>query len=248
VEPGDYDFKKAIEKSSNSYFIYFGLRTGIRKVVAMAEKFHFGERTGVLPGQESKGIFPSLKKVESRDWSEGQSAYICFGQGQMAVTPIQIAVAYSAIANGGTVLWPRLVQRIEPQDPNSGEAPTLYPSGLVRDRIGVSERSLGILKDAMLGETEEGSGTAAQVPGLRICGKTGTAQVENEKGEQIGQNFWFASFAPYEDPKYAVIVAVQKPADYHGFGGTVCAPIAHDIYTELVKKDPSILQTVADNR
>lgn len=245
VKPGDYDFKEAIEKSSNSYFIYYGLRTGIRKVVAMAEKFHFGERTGVLPGQEAKGIFPSLKKVESRDWSEGQSAYICFGQGQMAVTPIQIAVAYSAIANGGTVLYPRLVQRIEPQDPHSGEAPTVFLSGLVHDHIDVSARSLGILKDAMLGETEEGSGTQAQVPGLRICGKTGTAQVENEKGEQIGQNFWFASFAPYDNPKYAVIVAVQKPADYVGFGGTVCAPIAHDIYTELVKKDPTIVQTVA---
>ena len=164
----------------------------------------------------------------------------------MAVTPIQIAVAYSAIANGGSVLWPRLVQRIEPQDPESGEAPTVFPSCLVRDQIGVSARSLGILKDAMLGETEEGSGTQAQVPGLRICGKTGTAQVENEKGEQIGQNFWFASFAPYEDPKYVVIVAVQKPADYQGFGGTVCAPIAHDIYTELVKKDPTILQAVAN--
>jgi penicillin-binding protein 2 len=245
VPPGDYDFKKAIEMSSNSYFIYYGLRTGIQKVVAMSEKFHFGERTGVLPGQESKGIFPSLKKVEGRDWSEGQSAYICFGQGQMAVTPIQIAVAYSAIANGGYVLWPRLVQRIEPQDPNSGEAPMIIPSGVVRDHLDVHPRSLRILLDAMLGETEEGSGHAAQVPGLRICGKTGTAQVENEKGEQVGQNFWFASFAPYENPKYAVIVAVQKPANYVGFGGTVCAPIAHDIYTELVKKDPAIVQTVA---
>jgi len=245
VPPGDYNFKRAIEMSSNSYFIFYGLRTGIQKVVAMSEKFHFGERTGVLPGQESKGIFPSLKKVEGRDWREGDSAYICFGQGQMAVTPIQIAVAYSAIANGGYVLWPRLVQRIEPQDPHSGEAPVIIPSGVVRDQIGVSARSLHILQDAMLGETEEGSGHQAQVPGLRICGKTGTAQVENEKGEQVGQNFWFASFAPYGDPKYAVIVAVQKPANYQGFGGTVCAPIAHDIYTELVKKDPSILQTVA---
>jgi penicillin-binding protein 2 len=248
VPPGDYDFKKAIEMSSNAYFIHYGLNAGIEKVVAMADKFHFGERTGVLPGQEARGIFPSMKKIESRDWREGDSAYICFGQGQMAVTPIQIAVAYAAIANGGSVLWPRLVQRIEPQDPHSSEAPTITASGVVRDRIGVSARSLGILKDAMLGETVEGSGQQARVPGLRICGKTGTAQVENEKGAQIGQNFWFASFAPYENPKYVVIVAVQKPADYKGFGGTVCAPIAHDIYTELVKKDPSILQTVADAR
>lgn len=246
VPPGDYDFKKAIEMSSNAYFIFVGLHTGIQKVIEMAEKFHFGERTDVLPGQESKGIFPSLTKVESRDWREGDSAYICFGQGQMAVTPIQIAVAYSAIANGGHVLWPRLVQRIEPQDANSGQASIILPSGVVRDELGVSARNLGILRDAMLGETEEGSGRQAQVPGLRICGKTGTAQVQNEKGENVGQNFWFASFAPYEDPKYAVVVLVQKPQNYVGFGGTVCAPIAHDIYTELVKKDPGILQSVAN--
>lgn len=245
VPPGSYDFKKAIEMSSNSYFIYNGLRIGIKKVVAMAHKFHFGERTGVLPGQESKGIFPSLKKVESRDWREGDSAYICFGQGQMAVTPIQMAVAYSAIANGGEVLWPRLVQRIESQDPNSEEGPTVFPDGVVRDELNVHPRSLEILRDAMLGETEEGSGRQAQVPGLRICGKTGTAQVENEKGEMVGQNFWFCSFAPYSNPKYAVVVTVQKPYSYYGFGGTVCAPIAHDIYTELLKKDPSIEEKMA---
>ena len=68
----------------------------------------------------------------------------------MAVTPMQMAVAYSAIANGGTVLWPRLVERIEPQDPASGEAVTNFPAGLVRDNIGVSARSLKILRDAML--------------------------------------------------------------------------------------------------
>lgn len=159
----------------------------------------------------------------------------------MAVTPIQMTVAYSAIANNGTVLWPRLVQRIESQNPDSGEEPTIYPSGVVRDQLNVSARNLRIVHEAMLGETEdpEGTGKAAVVPGLRICGKTGTAQIQNEKGELIGYNVWFASFAPYEDPKYAVVVMVQKfPAS--GSGGLVCAPIAHDIYAELVKKDPTI--------
>jgi penicillin-binding protein 2 len=241
--PGDYNFKRAIERSSNSYFIYNGYRR-IQKVVEMADKFHFGEKTGIgmTTSQETRGKFPSLKKIQSSDWHDGDSANICFGQGDMAVTPIQMAVAYSAIANGGTVLWPRMVERIESQDPDSGEAPTFYPSGVVRDRIGVSERSLKIVHDAMLGETEdeEGTGKSAVVPGLRICGKTGTAQIENEKGEFIGYNVWFASFAPYENPKYVVLVMVQKfPAS--GSGGTVCAPIAHDIYAEIVKKDPTVL-------
>jgi penicillin-binding protein 2 len=247
--PGEYDFKRAIERSSNAYFIHTGLDLGIENVVLMAQKFHLGERTGIFPkGQESRGIFPTLKEINSRDWHTGDSANICFGQGQMAVTPMQMAVAYCALANGGTFLWPRLVSRIEPQDPNSGEVPTDFPSGVVRDRLDVSQRSIHIVHEAMLGETEdvEGTGHNADVTGLQICGKTGTAQIKNEKGELLGYNWWFASFAPFQDPKYVVIVTVQK---FHatGSGGIDCAPIAHDVYAELAKKDPGILQSVAVN-
>jgi penicillin-binding protein 2 len=247
--PGEYNFKRAIERSSNAYFIHTGLDLGIDKVVLMGEKFHLGERTGVFPkGQESRGIFPTRKEINSPDWHDGDSANICFGQGQMAVTPMQIAVAYCAIANGGTVLWPRLVARVEPQDPNSGETPTIFPSGVARDHLNVSQRSIHIVQDAMLGETEdpEGTGHQADVPGLQICGKTGTAQIKNEKGELLGYNWWFASFAPYQSPKYVVIVTVQK---FHasGSGGIDCAPIAHDLYAELAKKDPAILEPVARN-
>ena len=84
----------------------------------MAEKFHFGERTGLPTRQETPGIFPTLARVHS-DWHDGDTANMCIGQGEIAVTPMQMAVAYAAIANGGRVLWPRLVERIEPQDPAS---------------------------------------------------------------------------------------------------------------------------------
>jgi len=235
VTPGDYNFKRAIEESSNSYFIFNGLRTGIEKIVRLAEKFHFGEGMDLPTRQETKGIFPTLERIKKSDWRDGDSANICFGQGEMAVTPMQMAVAYSAIANGGKVLWPRLVQRIEPQDPASGETATNFPSGLVRDEISVKPRSLKILRDAMLSETEEGTGQAAVVPGLNICGKTGTAQVKNEHGQESGWNYWFASFAPYENPRYAVVVMVQS--ENRGSGGSVCAPIAHDIYAEILKKE-----------
>jgi penicillin-binding protein 2 len=253
VSPGAYNFQRAIAQSSNSYFIFNGLRTGIQKIVALAEKFHFGDTNGLPTRQESRGIFPSLKQVRSSGWRDGDSANICFGQGQMAVTPMQVAVAYSAIANGGTVLWPRLVERIEPQDPASGEVATNFPSGIVRDEIGVSAHSLKILGEAMLTETEnpEGSGYNAfhqngSTLKIRVCGKTGTAQVENERGQKTGWNYWFASFAPYENPKYAVIVMVQSESG--GSGGIVCAPIAHDIYAEILKKEntPSTPRILAE--
>ena len=113
-----------------------------------------------------------------------------------------------------------------------------FPSALVRDHIGVSARSLRILHTAMLAETEdaEGTGKDARVTGLRICGKTGTAQVQDSANRWIGYNFWFASFAPYENPRYAVVVLVQTE-EHNGSGGVTCAPIAHDIYEEILNKE-----------
>ncbi|HKW28679.1 MAG TPA: penicillin-binding transpeptidase domain-containing protein [Verrucomicrobiae bacterium] len=230
--PGQYNFRRAIIFSSNTYFITVGLRAGIEHLVRMAEKFHFGERTGLPTRQETPGIFPTLKQVSSADWHDGDSANICIGQGEMAVTPMQMAVAYAAIANGGTILWPRLVERIEPQDPASGEAVINYPTAVVRDHLGVNARNLKILRDAMLAETQEGTGQAAQVPGLQICGKTGTAQVMNSRNQEIDRTTWFASFAPYENPRYAVVVMMEGRT----FWGATCAAIAHDIYGEIVKK------------
>jgi len=239
ASPGQYDLRRAIIYSCNTYFITVGLRAGIENIINMAEKFHFGERTDLPTRQETAGILPTLKQAQSPGWRDGDSANICIGQGEMAVTPMQIAVAYSAIANGGTVLWPRLVERVETQDPASGEAATTFPAGLARDHLGVSARNLKILRDAMLGETEEGTGKPARVSGLEICGKTGTAQVMNTRNQEIDRTTWFASFAPYENPRYAVVVMVESGT----YGGPTCAPIAHDIYVELAKKDSTILQT-----
>jgi penicillin-binding protein 2 len=213
------------------------LRTGIEKIVRLGEKFHLGQREGLPTLQDAKGNFPTLERIKNPDWRDGDSANICFGQGEVAVTPMQIAVVYSAIANGGKVLRPRFVERIESQDPASSEAPAIFPSGVVRDTLGVRPRSLKILHDAMLAETEdvEGTGRAAALPGLRVCGKTGTAQIKNEHGQLIRWDYWFASFAPYENPRYAVIVMVQS--ENRGSGGVVCAPIAHDIYEAILKSE-----------
>ena len=247
--PGNYNFKRAIERSSNSYFIQVGLQTGPDRIVALAEKFHFGQKSNLPTRQETSGTMPTLVRVH-HDWRDGDTANMCIGQGEVAVTPLQMAVAYAAIANGGTVLWPRLVSRIEPQDPESPETATHFPAGLVRDRLGVSAWSMGKLHEAMLAETEdvEGSGKAVRVQGLRICGKTGTAQVQDNGNRTTGYNYWFASFAPYESPKYAVVVMVQIPGPLAGFGGSICAPIAHDIYETILKKEtaggPRMLATM----
>jgi penicillin-binding protein 2 len=231
--PGQYNLRRAIIRSCNTYFITEGLQAGIGNIVRMGEKFYLGEPTDLPTRQETKGIFPTPARVHS-NWRDGDTANLCIGQGDIAVTPMQMAVVIAAIANGGKVLWPRLVERIEPQDPVSGEAPTVFPSGVVRGELGVQARNLKILQDAMLAETEdpEGTGRTAVVPGLRICGKTGTAQVMDEQNRVVDHTVWFASFAPYENPRYAVVVMVE-----HGGSSAICTPIAHDIYEAILKSE-----------
>ena len=208
----------------------------------LAEKFHLGENLDLPTRQETSGNLPSAERIHNR-WSAGDTANICIGQGEVEVTPLQMAVVYSAIANGGTVYWPRLVSRIEPQDPTSRGLVTNLPSALVRDHIGVSAKSLRILFDAMRGETEdpEGTGKAARVGDeLRICGKTGTAQVQDSANRTTGYNYWFGSFAPYENPRYAVVVMLQVAGPMMaGGGGAMCAPVAHDIYQAILEKEKS---------
>ena len=224
-------------RSSNSYFIQAGLQTGVNRILALAEKFQLGEKGSLPTRQETAGNLPSFERIRE-GWSDGDTANLCIGQGEVSVTPLQMAVVYSTIANGGTVYWPRLVSRIEPQDPLLREVATNFPAGLVRDRLGVSGRNLRILHNAMLAETEdaEGTGQAAKVSGLRICGKTGTAQVMDEHNRVVDHTTWFASFAPYESPRYAVVVMVEGGSS----GGGTCAPIAHDVYEKILQKQTAV--------
>jgi penicillin-binding protein 2 len=231
--PGYYDFRRAIMFSSNTYFITNGMKAGVDAIIKLAQRLHLGERMGLPTRQETSGILPGLKRVHS-GWSRSDTASLCIGQGEIAVTPLQMAVMTAALGNGGKVLWPRLVDRIEPQDPTVGEAPTLFPSSRVRDHLGVSPDHLQILREAMRDEVEDaGTGARAVVPGLRICGKTGTAQVANERNQVVDWITWFISFAPYEDPRYAVVVMVESGSS----GGSTCAPIAAKIYEAILESE-----------
>jgi penicillin-binding protein 2 len=233
--PGPYDFYRAIVKSSNTYFIDKGLKTGIEKIVQMAKRLHLGEGTGLQTRQDNPGKFPTLERVKS-NWHDGDTANICIGQGAMSVTPLQMAVMISAYANGGTVLWPRLVDRIEPVDPASSAQPTVLEKGRVRDHLGVQRRSLEILRDAMRRDVLDGTGANAEVTGMPAAGKTGTAQVMDAHNHTTANTVWFASFAPFDNPRYAVIVMVEIEVNA-GSGGRTCAPIAHEIYQALLERE-----------
>ena len=164
ADAGTYNFKKAFIKSSNTYFITNGMRAGIESIVRLAEKLHLGEKTGLLNSQETAGSFPKIATVR-RGWIAPDTAYICIGQGKMAVTPLQMAVMVSAIANGGRVLWPRLVQRLDPADPNVDDPPIEFPPKPARDFLKVKEASLNVTRAAMLADVETG-GTGKELAPL----------------------------------------------------------------------------------
>jgi penicillin-binding protein 2 len=243
--PGNYNFRTALMHSSNTYFITNGFRAGIESIIRLGQRLHLGERIGLQTRQETPGSLPSLHTVTS-NWRVGDTANLCIGQGPIAVTPLQMAIMTAAIANGGKVLWPRLVDRIEPLDPLA--TPIRFSPGKVRDDLGVKARTLQIVREAMLADVEDpnGTGTRARVDGLKICGKTGTAQVMDEHNKLMGDTVWFTSFAPFEKPRYAVVVMVEMAVN-EGFGGTVCAPIARKVYQALVEREKGAAGAVASS-
>jgi len=236
--PGNYNFKEALKHSSNTYFVTNGLKTGIEKIVRLGQRLHLGKRMDLKTHQETAGRFPNLNRISS-NWLVGDTANICIGQGEIAVTPLQMAVMTVALANGGKVLWPRLVDRVEPPDP-AAAPPLIFPKGRVRDELGVKPENMKIVHEAMLADTQEagGTGVRAAVPGLEICGKTGTAQIM-EGRKTVAETTWFVSFAPAANPRYAVVVMIETAVN-EGSGGKTCAPIAAKIYKALLERERAL--------
>jgi penicillin-binding protein 2 len=242
--PAEFNLHRAVKLSSNAYFVHYGLIIGMDRILAMGQRLHLGERTGIPIGQEVPGTFPTQpwQQANLTGWHEGDTANLCIGQGYLTVTPLQMAVMTAAIANRGTVFWPRLVASVQPQDPESSDKTAVFPPGQVRGSLGVASHHFTTLHRAMLAgvEDNDGTGRRAFLPGMRICGKTGTAQIT--RGRQVIDHVtWFASFAPFEQPRYAVVVTVESGAS----GTETCAPIARLIYQAILNRES---QTATFNR
>jgi penicillin-binding protein 2 len=244
---GKFDFNRAFFRSSNTYFIHNGMKAGLRKILEVAKRFHLGEKTkfpigpevaGNIPGPEQAGL--SLLRSSTPD--------VCIGQ-EITTTPLQMAAVIAAIANGGNIFWPRLVSHA--CSPETGEEEQLFPPGRLRDRVEIHPRDLELIRRAMLDDTEHPAdsispgGTAYQwfhhaggVPLLanfRVAGKTGTAELKSSAPNSPRRITWFDSYAPYENPRYAVVVMVEDGS----FGGPTCAPVAEKIYEAIVKREQS---------
>ena len=229
--PGEYDFERAFAKSSNSYFIHYGLEMGPEVIVDFSRQIFLGEKTGLLTNQETGGYLPSLQDLK-RGWYDGDTANLSIGQGKIDVTPLQMAVMTSAVANGGTVYWPRIVAGWQIMGAMVDNTFERERTGRVRGHLKVSSDALEVLQRAMLADVEmnDGSGRLCQIDGYPVGGKTGTAETNRKvEGGRMVKHTWFVSYAPFDDPRYAVVVFVEGGMS----GGTSCAPLAEKVYQTL---------------
>ncbi len=229
---GALDFYGGIAMSSDVYFYYLaggkadeGFRgLGEERVARYARAFGLGEPTGIdLPG-ESAGVVPDAnwkQETVGDPWTIGDTYNFGIGQGYLSVTPLQMATAISAIANGGELLTPHLLKEV--RDSHGNVLQAAGPE--VRRRVPVDLAYLDIVKEAMRQSVTRGVAKPAAVAGIEIAGKTGTAEFGEKRTDGSHETHgWFVGFAPYNDPQIAVAVFVQR-----GGGGQQAAPAAAKI-------------------
>ena len=227
---GTVDLHNAIVQSCNVFFYEAGLRIGGAAIVRYASAFGFGQPTAIgLPG-EKNGLLPRPqlgRGRQGRPYPAGETVNMSIGQGTVLVTPMQVARFMAAIANGGVLWRPRLVQRVE--RPDSGVV--WSDEGQVNGHVELSPVVWAFLRQSLWSAVNDGgTGAAARIPGLDIAGKTGTAQmIAKSKAEKGQDHAWFAAFAPAKAPEVVVVVIAERG----GKGGQVAAPIARKILNAI---------------
>jgi penicillin-binding protein 2 len=230
VEPhGKVDLHGAVAESCNVYFFDLGDRLGIDRMAQVARDLGFGEPTGLGLNGEVSGFIPTSDFYKKRgDYQRGVALNAAIGQGSVKVTILQLAAAYAAIANGGRLYVPQVLERIRTP---SGQTVQSFPP-LLRRKLTVSDEGLRRLRRALDAAVNDPKGTsyAVRMHDVRVAGKTGTAQVGNRRvrteGTPDADHAWFASFAPADAPQIAVVVLVE----HGGFGAKSATPVAMDIY------------------
>lgn len=224
-------FPEIIKYSSNVGAIKLALRMKENEIFySLNEQFKFSQKTGIdLPGEE-KGILRPPSQ-----WSGISLGSIAIGQ-EIAVTPLQILRAISAIANNGFIVYPHILKKIK--DGEREESPIFNPPEKI-----MSEKTARTIKRIMEMVVEEGTGGKAKIEGLKVAGKTGTSQkFVNGRYSDSAYVASFVGLFPSDDPKYSVIVVIDEPKGSY-WGGEVAAPVFREIATGIIRiKDWEIVK------
>ena len=255
---GNINIFQAIEESSNTFFYQLGQKLTIDKMSHYIKLFGLGEKTNIrLPG-EITGFIPTRKwKQENLNepWQEGEDFIHAIGQGYTLTTPIQIAIAFNALATKGLLVQPLLVQSIINSD---NQVIKIFSSRIIQDLSDqIDKKHFHTVQQALKQVIHGSKGTARwwKVKHQNIAGKTGTSQVRRFSSQKLYQKChlkpiedrhhgWFAAFAPVEHPEVTVVVLTENSCS----GSAGSAPVARDILTAYFKKYSNYTSTALSEK
>jgi len=233
---GRINLYNGIKNSCNIYFYNVGKNLGIERIAQYARIFGFGSLTEIdLPG-EKKGLVPDpewKRKHRNEPWYPGETIPVSIGQGPLLVTPLQVAVYTSIIANKGKKVIPHLLISDGDSLSHNQDQKTPFVQGISR-KIENSDYEK-VIQGMWMAVNEQGTARAAQIKNFNVCGKTGSTQVVStetqeemeERGKKIETHSWFTGFAPRNNPEVIVTVIIE----YGGMGGSTAAPLAKNLFS-----------------
>ena len=234
---GKVDLVRGVVESCDVYFYNVGSLLDPNVLAKYASRFGLGSPTGIILPDEKPGLIPTTDWYQKRHgipWQPGESLSVAIGQGSNQVTPLQLVVAYAAIANGGVLYKPQYVDKIV-----SVEGKTIRQfSPHIKGRLPISQENLTLLRKCLWGVVNSPSGTGrlARLDRVGVAGKTGTAQVVGLKGDgpsrpsrKFLDHAWFVAFAPVEEAQIAVAVFLE----HGGHGGSAAAPVAKKVISRF---------------
>lgn len=228
---GSVNLRRALIDSCDVYFYQLGRRLGIERIAKWSRLFGLGAPTGIKLDKEMPGLVGSTAWKLARfkaPWREGDTCSVSIGQGYNLATPLQMAQVVAAVANGGIIYEPQLVEKVE--SPTGEVLHQFQP--VIKGRLGAQPANLETVKEALEAVVSQGTGRGAALSNLQVAGKTGTAQVAALDREKTGKrkaelqhHAWFVAFAPVEEAQLAVAVLVE----HGGQGGRTAAPLARRV-------------------
>lgn len=233
-DAGQLNFHQALEESCDTWFYQVGIKTGAAPIIDWTQKFGFGAVTGIPIRAEAKGRIPTdeyMMAAHGRKLGAGDIANISIGQGDVEVTPLQMAQAMVAVANSGTLYKLRLVKQVQGIDNH-----IITPFEVrIRADMEVKAEDMAELRRAMVDVVSGATGTGhkAGVVNVDVAGKTGTAQWGPKNKERNAA--WFAGFAPADKPKYAFAAVYEGEVGESTHGGDYAAPMIGKILNVIYK-------------
>ena len=230
---GSLTFKEALTQSCNTWFYQAALKIGAPPIIEYANRLGLGKRTGIPVKSESEGNIPTdeyMMRVHRRKIKNGDVANMAIGQGDILISPLQMAQAMGVISQAGRFHQTRLVKQVQTIN---NRVVAAYPDR-IREEIPVSPEVDSVLRKALVAVTSDGQGTAhsAQVKGIKVAGKTGTAQWGPTEKQRTAA--WFTGFLPAENPQYAFAALYEgEPNDNTVHGGSHAAPIIGKLFKQI---------------